>query len=766
MNNIKVENVGHVMAHPQVVRAGNITEPSFNYINQVALNSGMGRLAEELSYQKAVAAMEMKKGENALNKANVEAAAAEAETQGALKGTEAFLEEIAYLHEKNRQATQEKLSILEQQKKFFDSITTSNILSEYNEQMFQARQEDLENNPGGEGHLERMAKAHDELVKKYLSGSLDPGIKQVLTSRLKEAGAHVANQAFQDEQTRTVARAKLALDDALEKATLHVANGMNPEEAIKELDPIMESIPNSMPWKAEALKKARSELIEYSLKRTAMINPTLAARNMSMVGGIYAELSSQQRLSVEKTIKAVQADIADKEIKAEDKRITAQIANHSGEVSKCYEDIWRGACGYAELEARKDELTPQEYSRMEREIGKRNEMEKEEIKKQLVVEAKAAKDGNYYSFTPGEQNEIWLRKIQTEQFAFMGEAVNSGNRLQSYAKELAKFNVPIPIIKRDLKVNMLYGTAEQATDATLAFRELYATNRRVLGREDDEVKAMLDFSTMLEDGVTIAKAQEKMQEDLAPIYEEEKKKLDESFNGEFSSKMQDWGGARRADFSLSTFQDELKNYGIEFDEQDFTGLRTAERLARSYYIATRGDNVRTLQMTAAAINASYRPSTINGPGAEDYRMWQAPEGLFAGKGYADELVRKVFCNRAAQLAAESIGDEQGWLEILPVEEGKPNQCIYYAPTGAKLAGTFWFEHVPGTVGRYRVKYSYNRGFGGYNRNSGAGFWLTRKNSAGEDEAVTVDIDDLDWDLSLSPMLAFNPVLVQEMEGAK
>lgn len=756
---MKVENAGHVLGHQQVVRVGKITEPSFNYINQVALNSGMGTLSESLSYTQAVAAMEMKRGEEGLAGSNAGAKAAMAETQEAMAESQEGLGELGDISERNRRETKRKLSILEQQKSFFDSITISNILSEYNEEISKGRQEDLENNPGGEGHLERMTGKHNELVAKYLSESLEPAIKQYLIPKFKEAGAHVANQAFNDEQTRTVARAEIAIEEALERATLHVANGMNPEEAIKELDPIAESIPNSMPWKEKSLKKVRSELIEYSLRRTAMVNPALAARNMSMEDSIYGELTPEQRERVEHIIKAVQKDMIQQANKLKDLEYTAKITSHSGEISKCFESIWSGKFGYAELEGKKGELTPYEYGELLKAIATRNENEKHEIKKQLVIEAKAGKDGNYYSFSAGEQNRIWLRKIQTEEFTFKGEAVNNSNRLQSYARELSKFNQEIPIVKRDLKINMLYGTAEQSLDAVLAFRELYATNRIILGGDhaanDIEVQAMLDFSTQLEAGMTIVEAQKKTKESLAPITIEERRKLEASFKEEFS------GGG---------LEEGLKKYGVEFEEGDFVGVRTAERLARSYYIGSRGDKVRAIQMSVESINASYRASIVNGPGAEGYKMWQAPEGLFAGKGYTDDLIRKVFCNRAAELAAESIGNSEGWLEILPVEEGKPNQCVWHKANGVLENGIFWFEHKPGSVGQYRIKYNTKRNWGPVEalratvdgpqvvtefeieRGAGTGFVLERNVNGIQKEAI-VNIDELDWDLSLAPMLA-------------
>lgn len=766
MRNIKVENVGHVMGHAQIVRAGNITEPSFNYINQVAMSSGMGRLASELSYSKAVSAMEMKRGENALSEANLEQAAVEAEAQGAIKGMQSALEEVQFLSEKNRQATLKRLSILEQQKKFFDSITINNVLSEYNEKIFAAKVQDLESNPGGEGHLQRMAQAHDDLVAGYLSSSLEPSIKSYLTNRFKEAGARVSSEAFNEEQTRTVARAELQLEEALERATLHVANGINPEVAIKELDPIAESIPDTMPWKEKKLKHARSQLIEYSLKRTALINPALAARNMSMVGGIYGELSPAQRLSVEHIIQASARDIANREEKNNQRIVEANIANRQGKVSEYYEDIWRGKFGYADLENAKGELKSAEFNYLLKNINQKIAADNRDIAKQIAIETKAAKDGNYYSFGKEEQNDIWLKKLQTEQWMFRGEPANDSNIMQAEASALKDFNQPIMMVKRDLKVKMLEGTAEQAMDAALAFRELYATNRIVLGGDhaanDVEVQAMLAFSTGMEDGLTIEEAQKKAKEILAPISTEERKDLEKQFNAAFANRGLSWGEARPRDFDIGVFKSALGKYGIEFEEEDYVGLREAKQLAHSYFLGSRGDTTKAVQMTAASIKASYRPSAVNGPGAEDYAMWQAPESLFAGKGYSDDLVRKVFCNRAAQLAAHNIGDSKGWLEILPVEEGQPNKCRYHSSTGAKLDGTFWFEHIPGSIGRYRVKYSYNRGFGGYDRSPGSGFWLTRKNSVGE-EVVTIDIDDLDWNIDTpSP----TPLLQQEIVGAQ
>lgn len=759
MRSIKLENAGHVWGKQQVVRGGGITEPSFNYINQVALNSGMGRLSQELSYSQAVTAMELKQGRNSLAEADAQTRAAGIEAQYADEVMQQVAKKANQVVLQNKEETQRKISILERQKGFFDSVTTSNILSEYNEKMLQARQSDLENNPSGAGHMQRMAGAHDALVSEYLSGSYDPAVKSRLIPTFKESGARIANQAFNEEQTRTAATAELQLEGALERATLHIANGMNPEQALGELDPIMESIPNSLPGKERMLKQARNELIEFSLKRTALVNPWLAERNMHMESGMYAELTPKQRLHLESVIVAKKRDLEDEAEKRNQDALRIQITAQDGPIWEKKNKIEEGTYRFADLEADKAFLNKSQYEFLLRNIEKFNTAEALAKAKQIYIATRHNQDGNYYSFDKSVQNEIWLERCQTNNFEYHGEPANNSNIMQAKAQALRDFNVTIPIIKRDLKVSMLHGTAEQAMDAVLAFRELYATNRIILignnAQNDVEINAMLDFSTMMEDGVTIEEAQKKAREDLAPIFVEEKKKLEESFNSDFSDNTR----SRKPYFSRDMLNTALKSYGVEFDEGDFIGPRIAEDLTRSYYTATRGDKVRALQMTVSAVNSSYRPSTVNGPGAEDYRMWQSPEGLFAGKGYDDATIRRTFCTKAAELASHSIGVEEGWLEILPTEKDKPNQCIWHNPNGMREAGVFWFEHKPGSVGKYRIKYNTKRVWGvsealdterildvEYKRGANTGFVLECEVNGVKKEAI-IDIDELDWNIT-------------------
>lgn len=742
MRSMHIENAGHIWGQPQIVRVLNITEPKFNYINQVALNSGMGRLSQALSYSQAVAAMEMKRGRNALAETDAQTRAAEMEAQYTDEGMQEAAQQGSQVLLQNKEETQRKISILDRQKSFFDGITTSNILSEYNEKMLQARQEDLENNPSGEGHMQRMAEAHDALVCEYLSGSFDPAIKSRLIPTFKESGARVANRAFDEEQTRIKATAELQLEDALERTTLHIANGMNPEEAIKELDPIMESIPNSMPGKEKMLKKARNELVEFSLVRTAQLNPWLAERNMQMEDSMYAELTPRQRLNIEAVIKAKKQDLGREAEARNQEALSYQIAAEDGPIWGKRDAIYRGEYQFADLEADKKTLNKTQYKFLLGNIAKYNEAQAIANAKQIAIASKHAQDGNYYNLSAKEQNAIILEAYQTQSFEYQGQRADNRNMNRAKADFMQDFNVAVPIFKRDLLVSMLEGTAEQAEDATLAFRKTYTFNRVVLGSNDSEIEAMLCFATLREKGVTVEKAQKVAREYLTPMSAEERESLDKSFKLDFPRNKGEM-------FSQECIR-ALKNHKIEFDKGDFIGPRTAEQLAYRYYLGTHGDKIKALDMMVAAINASYRPSTVNGPGTEDYRMWQAPEGLFAGKGYDDALIRKVFCNRAAQLAATSIGDEQGWLEILPIEDDKPNQCVYHTSTGAKLNGTFWFEHVPGTIGKYHVKYRYRAGLGYIGQRSG--FLCTQRNSAGEQEAAIVDIDDLDWNFSLTPLL--------------
>ena len=139
---MKIERAGHAFVAPQIAKAGSIAEPSYRLINTIAMNTSLGSLSSMLAYRQAAAEMEMRKGRRAIEDAD-------RNTQDAYDRASQSSENLNQTLQREEKETKRRLSILEQQKKFFDGVTTSNIFSDYNERITEAERNDINENPGG-----------------------------------------------------------------------------------------------------------------------------------------------------------------------------------------------------------------------------------------------------------------------------------------------------------------------------------------------------------------------------------------------------------------------------------------------------------------------------------------------------------------------------------------------------------------------------------------------------------------------------------------
>lgn len=677
MRSTKIENAGHQLGRAQTVRSNVIIEPSYNYINMVSMNSGMGRLSAELSYTQAVANMEMRQGYDALDMANVQLKDAYEEAAYAEKETSRVLQE-------NTKETRNRLSILEQQRNYFNGITTTNILSGYNEKIFEKRQQDLNEVPSGEGHMDRMLKFHDELVSGYLTASLDPDIKERLIPSFADYGRRLANQSFEAEQTRLVAKAELDLENAMSRATLHIANGMNPEDAVKELDPVMETIPDSMPWKTKAFQKSRQQLIQYSLLRTAALNPALAEQNLKGRKGIYSEISAEGVVRVENAIKAAYKEIEHKRSIENQQRIAFGISAHSDFLSQCETKIDTGNFGLSELEAAKAGLNKEEYHYLLQKIVKRRQAEEIANTKQIALETMAAKTGSYSFATPSEQKQIWFRKVTTEQWKDEnGNPADNTNIMQSMAREADKFSTVLPLYKKTLKNKIMNGTGDEVLDAIAAFNLTYQNNRVVLGTETDtEIQQMEMVSSCLVDGYSIKDAREKAKQITSYIPREEKMELRREVLYDTDTETGLYSDLKAKDEDLATTYKSDAEFRRQFDKI----------YARNYVIA-RGDKKLGLDMSVNEANASYKTSSVNGPMLEDIPMWGVPEAYLSGKSLDEDYLRISFCNKAIEKSLNSD------FTLESPKRGKANMCTF--KNGDR--GEYYFVPIPGEIGKYFVK---------------------------------------------------------------
>lgn len=675
MKSIKLENAGQHNPRAKPVHAQTIIEPNYHFIDQVSMNAGMGRLSAELSYTQAVANMEMRQGQMALDIANMNLNDAYDE----IKANQSEMGEALQLMQEQ---TRQRMSILDQQRTYFNGIATTNILSSYNEKIFEKRNEDLNENPSGEGHMNRMLKFHDELVAGYLSASLDPAIKQRLVPAFADSGRRLANESFDAEQARLVAKAELDLEDALSRATLHIANGMNPEEAVKELDPVMETIPNSLPWKAKAFKKSRQQLIEFSLLRTAALNPALAEQNLRNRGGIYAEVSAQGVMRAEHAIEAAYKDQERKRTAENQFKIAHGLSAHADFLKTCQTKITMGQFGESELEAAKSGLSKDEYNYLMRMLHKHREAEDIANAKEIALETMANQTGSYAFASAGDQKQIWIKKTMTEQWKDSeGNPADATNIMRAQALEAEKFSTALPIYKKMLKNKIMNGTREEVMDAVAAFDSTYRNNRCVLGSDKDtEVQQMQMVSVCLQDGYSIEEARKKAKQVTEYIEAEDKREL-----------------KRDAEDVLDEgIEDNLKSYDEDLAatyKEDAEFRRQFDKIYTRNHVIARGDKKLAIEMTTNETMATYRTTSVNGPMYTDVPMWGPPEAYLADKSLKEGHLRVSFCNSAIAKSLTS------GFKLEAPKAGQANICTF--PNGDK--GQYFIVPVPGTIGKYYVK---------------------------------------------------------------
>jgi hypothetical protein len=662
------------------VEPSGVIEPSYHYINEVGLTANLGSLGQVLSYQTALANLEMQEGAYNLH-------------QG--------------INELNKKR-QENFSLLEKQKKFFDSITVSGILSDYQEQIFNEEIRDLNENPRGNGHLVHMAQFHDKLCREYLSSPLDPELKSQLSDYLRKNAATVASRAFDQENIRIKASAEVDLDTAINKAAYLVSNGINPMSALETLDPVIESIPDSMPWKMDVVRNARQNITVYSGIRTATLNPDLAEANLKR-GGIYSDISPQQRLQIEHVISASRKQIDHNRQVSELGALEFELSNRNSVISQAASQFASGEWGFNELQEMKANISRTEYNYLQKILINQQQAAIKEKVKFSQIERDYALTGSYAGLSDSDQRDLFIRKLGSRGWTYNGQAIDENSEffMQAQSLEAEKFTTTLPVYKMMLKTRILNGTPKQAFDATQAFLRTYGSHRIVMGTDDRITQAMLTTALEIVDGVPVAEAQKHGKLTLAPLSSAENDELSRNFNGDISKRI-------LPVFEISKF----KEFGINIDEDDIALVNYAKKTAEKYYKASRGNERLSFMQAALDITNSRRPYSVNGPYSPP--MLGSPDMFISSTAFYDPRQLRVAFNRSAAEECRRIMSDPAALEfnmnIVELREDATkefNECVIHTPFG-KSNGYYWYEPISGYPMMYHVKYSSNKSLsGGY-----------------------------------------------------
>jgi hypothetical protein len=710
---IRVEASGTVAKRPKLAVASSLIEPRYHFLNQESISDGMGLLKAQLSYESAVADMHLNNGnlKGKLARAYLE----DANDEIQVIGKEETIKVDNYIKGENR-----NLSILESQTKFFNSVAATNILADYQNRIFTEEQNHLNENPYGEGHLNHMVQFHNSIVKDCLGNILDPEMKASLINHFGNAGSRVASRAFDQEQTRRTAKAEIELENAVSNATLLIDKGISVDSAIQTLEPIMQSIPDSMPWKAKAFYKIRKDIIHYGAAKMAFENPSLLEANIQR-GGLFSELNTEQRNDVlNKALLSKNAIAADILKQQDEQRLIGNLMQ-AGAVSGIKTQISNGEFGIKELEAVKEGMSEKEYQYLLKHMDKVRKVKIAESIDLVLASETLREEGNYHSLSSDQQKKCWIQTLASQKFMYNGEAaVDSANLndllasaqngafvsdtiMRAQSEEAEKYNVYLEPYKNELMKRIFNGSPSQVSDAVEAFNRTYVNNRKVLGADGPEVKAMVSFSEGLSRGYSIEKSRDLAQSTLLPMSKEERMALNNSY---------------RTTELNTNIVDVLNQSGVYVKEgRDDKVIRYAKSLAKREYIRNRGDEALTRQIVNSEIKMNCMPSSVNGSAASDYVMIAAPESFICQSGYKEDALRSSF-NRTLYSKVEKAMDVEGsgvinvnlgnQITLIrpehPEYKGDINECVI-TNSGESKKGYYWYVSSERDPRKYHIRYN-------------------------------------------------------------
>jgi hypothetical protein len=674
-----------------------VVEPSYQLINRLANNTQIGNLSSVLNYNTIVANATIREAsqnvERSIQKAGDDSIAA----SGSIKN-------LARALQRENDYVTKQTSILNKQTDIFNSITASNILNDYQNKITDFERQDLEVNPTEEGHMDRVIAYSDELIQNYNYVS-SPDIRIKISNALKDYQRQTANKAFSDEHQLKAARAEVELQSAVANAATLIMKGANPVAAIKTLDPIIASIPNSMPWKEKAVFESRNQLIEFSLVNQAVSNPSLAEVNLK--SEFYSTLSPNSKLRVQNVINASYQRSMEQGLKEEQDMATAALMNKESSLNQAMQGINDGTFTIVDYERDKDTYTRSEQKIIETALKKKVASDLIQSSKDRIIEEQVNEIHTAAFLSADEQRQYFFNRRLSKQFMINGKPANDDpakgevNMRQAEAEFAIKYHtVELPILRENILQDMVAGKPDQVIDAYKAFGKLYESGKKILGNNNDLIDNMLVFYTTLQNGGSIDTARKLMNVAKTPMDREEVKKIEEVIK----------------DNPMSIHA--LREYNVDISpySEDPATYTLASNLYKKYMYKTRGNIDKSYTMTATEINTMKKPTKVNGDLLSQFNMMGAPEA-YISPGYNNELLKGAIkrkfryeAKRINVLDAKTNGHimisdadhENQDLNLFEInvnnDEDSDNNPIYEK--------SYWgLEPIPGLRGQYHVKYA-------------------------------------------------------------
>jgi hypothetical protein len=593
--------------------------------------------------------------------------------------------------------------ILEEEKKVFDSITVSNTLIDYQNNILDLEQNSLAQDQYAQGHLERVTLGNRDLVQNYMAQfNGDAEIQDALRSHFMQAYSKIASRAFEKEHIGTVAKANDELQEKANDIAILIAKGADPEQALRTMDPIIETIPDYLPEKTRMVNDARNSLVLFSAMTTARKNPELAALNMSEEDSIYSLLTPAQRLHVNEAIKS---SIREREHNNAILEQAIAENNATTEGTKMWNIFGRIDSGkYGLSDFIKDSPSMNKYEQrmtLDR-IHAYMKVSSEEAQKDRFIAQGYQLYGNYSFLDEKDQKRLFTKKVLSG--AWLDEETGTpivdengrpypefeGRILQTMAKELKKYNFTATEFQQLLYKSAMSNNPTQIKDALLAYQDIFQTHRSVLGQIDSpmnqQIIAMSSASELSKNAIQLQEIAKGMQ---VVKSEDEVKTLSDQFEGKGALNLSLWVPGNIQGGELDSIE-------------DASVLALARKITKDWFIKT-GNLPLAYQVANKIIGASYDASSVNGPQV-NVHMVNPPECYIDSSHNIDpQMFRKAFNNEAVSLNANSK------VILDPSTEWGYNKCTVRRDKIGKLNGIYWYMSIPGKPGKYHIHYDYQLG---------------------------------------------------------
>lgn len=515
----------------------------------------------------------------------------------------------------------------------------TDTLQQFQGEVEEARQESISQTEDGSGHFDRMTVKLDELRNSALFGLTREEAEKAKiilgNESLKYAGIALKEQLAKEE---SFSLAKT--DNQVNNCYSMLEKGASLDSVMLTLNPILESLPKTLPNRALLVNERMKDVAYYSIFCKAQTNPEAAKIELKN-NPLYSILDKQDRINAIKTIDAVIHRNVDRESKSKLDHKIATSNGYDAYVKQVAEEIADEKYGMVQLERDKASRPITSYDKkIFEELIK--ERRKESFKTRIVVKEgqEQAEKFGYYDMDSKDQATMF--EYKSKNFLSNSNTIideGSPEWFAEVAKEATRYTTNLPQLSRILRGAIQNRDGAKNVAALDTYLYLRDKAPQTLSDLTENEKAAFDMGALMRQNASFTNIEAadyvKKQLTTPPLYNDaEAKKICFGYTNS--------DGAAVA----GIFDEKIAKETPGYSDVPIVKMQYREAFQRAIgYGATKDYAHRAAKLHCSFL---YNTTTINGPKYAEEKVLRGIESKFKLLGKNGDKTREVLTSYLAE----------------------------------------------------------------------------------------------------------------------